>query len=125
MGRMRRFTLNADGAVAGARDLNVDDSSEWNGDKSDDDASGDFVRMSEGPYSVRFELLAPDTNIVTGYYSSLVVTGKVITVSSGAEASEDQTWTLSDGYLKVGGQFNTDNPGRIAVEGEFKTLAIT
>jgi len=129
--RIRRFTMTVDKtgagaqAVAGARDFTYDDQSEWNGDRSDSDGVGDLVRMSTGPLDVGFELLAPDSNVTTGYCKTLVVTAKKITVADGAESSADVIHTFSDGYLKVGANVPTESPGRIPVTGQFKSLAIT
>lgn len=111
--------------VSGARDFRYTDGSEWNNDRADNEASGDFVRMSTGPYDVSFELLARDTDVVSGYVSSLVVVGKEVSVTGGVESSADKTFTFSDGYFQVGGDLPTENAGRIPVSGRFKTLAIT
>jgi len=120
--RMRRFTMTVGGSsVSGARDFEFDDESEWNNDRADDEGAGDEVRISTGPFSVRFELLARDTNVETGYAATMVVVAKEIEVSSGVESSTDKTYTFSDGWLKVGGNFPTDNAGRIPVTGRFKT----
>lgn len=125
-GRMRRFTMTVGGApVTGARDFKYDDNSEYNRDKSDNEAVGDEVRMSEGPYAVSFELLAPHAAVVPGYVATLVVTGKVVTRSGGNETIADKVHTFTQGHFKVGGDHPTDNPGRIPVSGEFKTLVIT
>lgn len=120
--RMRRATITCGSAVAGARNVKVTDKSEYNGDRADDEAGGVFVRMTEGPYEIGFELLARDANISTGYKASLVVTGKEITVANAAETSVNKVWTLTDGYLVQDADLPIDGPGRIAVRGEFKTM---
>jgi len=121
-GRFRRFTITG---ITGARDFRFDDQSEWNNDRADNEAGGDFVRMSEGPYDVSFELLddsgAPDS----GYTASLVVAANEVTVSGGSESVATRTYTFSDGYLNVGGDHSTESPGRISVTGQFKTLVIS
>ena len=122
--RIIRFTLTINGgAVAGARDFSYDDESEWNKDRGDDEAVGTAVRMSTGGYSVRFELLASDAACTSGYKSAMVVTSKEITVSGGAETPANKTYTFADGYLNVGVNAPTENPGRIPVTGWFKTLS--
>lgn len=121
--RIRRATITVDGqAVSGQRDVEITDNSEWNNDKADADMTGKFVQMSEGPYDIRLELLAEDSNLATGYVESMVITAKEIEVSSAAESSVDQTYTLGDGYLVKDVSAPTDNPGRIAVRGQFETL---
>ena len=78
---MRRFTLTVGGSdVVGARDLTIEDQSEFNSDKGDNEAVGRAIRMSAGPYRVRFELLAPDANVESGYCTELAATGKIISV---------------------------------------------
>lgn len=124
--RMRRFTMTVDGgAVSGARDFTYDDLSEYNRDRADNEAAGDEVRMSEGPFDISFELLAPDSDVDSGYVGTLVVIGKVITRSNAAESSVDKTYTFTQGHFKMGGNLPTENPGRIPVKGQFKTLVIT
>jgi len=124
--RLRRFTMTVEGAaVTGARNFNYEDGSEYNRDKSDDEAVGDQVRMSEGPFPISFELLAPDSNVSSGYVNSLIVVAKIIERSGGAESSTDRTLTFAQGNFVVGGDHQTDTPGRIPVSGEFKTLVIS
>lgn len=124
--RLRRFTMTVGGQpVAGARDFRYTDGSQWNNDRADNEEAGDFVRTGTGPYDVSFELLAPDGNVESGYVSGMVVTGKKISVSGGVESVTDVVLTFAEGYLNVGGDHNTDNPGRIPVTGQFKTLSIT
>jgi hypothetical protein len=108
--------------ISGARNFSFDEPHELNSDRADDEASGDIVLMSAGPFPVRFELLAHDTNCVTGYVKTMVATGKEITVANGAESSANKTYTFSDGYIKVGADFPTDGAGRLPVAGEFKSL---
>jgi len=123
--RMRRATVAIGGAVAGARNVSVGDDSEWNSDRGDDETGGVFVRMSTGPYPVTFELLARDGNVETGYVATMTIVGKEISVAAGVETSTDRTWTLTDGYLKVSADLQTDDAGRIPVEGSFRTLVET
>jgi hypothetical protein len=112
-------------AVTGARNFSFDEPHELNSDRSDDEASGDIVLMSAGPFPVRWEMLAHHASVVTGYVQTLVVVAKEITVANGAETSADKTYTFSNGYIKVGADFPTDGAGRLPVTGEFKTLAKT
>lgn len=112
-------------AVSGARDFRYEDQSEYNRDRGDNEVVGDEVRMSTGPYSVSFELLAPDGDVASGYVNQMIVVGKVITRSGGSETSADKTYTFDQGHFKVGGDHPTETPGRIPVSGEFKTLTIT
>jgi len=122
--RMRRATLTVGGVVTGVRDVKMTDQSEWNGDRADNEASGDFVRMTEGPYDLGFELLARHASVATGYKQTVVITGKEVTITAGAEVLADKTWTLSDGYLVVDADLPTENPGRLPVRGQFKTMVI-
>jgi hypothetical protein len=122
---MRRATITCGAAVAGVRNVKLTDKSEYNGDRADDEASGTFVRMTEGPYDIGFEMLARDSNITTGYKASLVVTGKEISVANATETSVSKTWTLSNGYLVVDADLPIDGPGRIPVRGEFSTMVET
>ena len=124
--RFRRFTMTVDGgAIAGARDFRYDDNSEYNRDKSDDEAVGDQVRMSEGPFSISFEMLQADAAIVSGFVATLVVVGKEVTRAAGDESTADRTYTFEQGNFNAGGDHPTDNPGRLPVTGEFKTLVIS
>lgn len=124
--RIRRGTMTVTGgAVTGMRDFKYTDKSEYNRDRADDEAVGDEVRMSEGPFDISFELLGPSAGVVSGYIASMVVVGKVITRSDGAETSTNKTFTFTQGHFNVGADVPTENPGRIPVSGEFKTLVIT
>jgi hypothetical protein len=124
--RIRRGTMTVGGtAVTGMRDFKYTDKSEYNRDRADDEPVGDEVRMTEGPFDVSFELLGPDASIVSGYIASLVVIGKVITRAAGSESSANKTFTFAQGHFNVGVDVPTENPGRIPVSGEFKTLVIT
>jgi len=124
--RIRRATMTVGGvAVTGVRDFKYTDKSEYNRDRADDEAVGDEVRMSEGPFDISFELLAPDVSVLSGYVATMVVVGKVITRSAGSESSANKTFTFSQGHFNVGADVPTENPGRIPVTGEFKTLVIT
>jgi hypothetical protein len=131
--RIRRFTMqvkpltaSAAADVSGARDFSYDDESDWNKDRGDDEAVGTSVRMSTGGYSVRFEALASDSDIAaTGYFYQLLVTTREIAVSAGSESTAGKLHTFSNGYLQVGANVPTENPGRITVTGWFATLAIT
>ena len=53
--------------------------------------------------------------------------GQVVERTSTAtfETVTDVVLTFTQGHLEVGGDLNTDNPGRIRVRGNFKTLAIS
>ena len=120
--RIRRGTLTIEGvAVAGARNFNVGDDSEYDNSRADDEASGSFVRMTEGPYPFSFELLASDSNVVSDYIATAVLTYKEISVTNAVETSTDKTITLSDGYLKYSNDVPVDGAGRLPVEGQFKT----
>jgi hypothetical protein len=120
---MRRFTLTVGGgSVTGCRDLTVDDLSEYNRDKSDNEAVGDEVRMSEGPFDIAFEMLAENGSVASGYIDTMVAVGKEITRNGATEESADVTYTLEQGHFKVGRSLNTDTPGRVRVTGQFKTL---
>jgi len=120
--RMRRFTLTVGGqSVTGCRDLTIDDLSEYNRDKSDNDAVGDEVRMSEGPFDIAFEMLAEDSNVANGYVDAMVAVGKEITRSGASESSADVTYTFDQGHFNLGRSLNTDTPGRVRVTGQFKT----
>ena len=130
--RIRRFTMqvkpltaSTPADVSGARDFSYDDESEWNKDRGDDEAVGTAVRMSTGGYAVRFEVLASDSDLGTGYYYQLLVTTREIAVAAGVESTAGRLHTFSNGYLTVGGNVPTENPGRITVQGWFATLAIT
>jgi hypothetical protein len=81
--------------------------------------------MGGGPVTVNFELLAYLATVITGYCASLVCVFKEITYSAGTEASANKTVTFTDGFLKVGGDVPSENPGSLPVTGEFKNVAIT
>lgn len=120
--RIRRFTMTIGGqAVSGARDFDWDDESDWNADRADNEGAGVAVRMSTGGFTVRWEQLAEDSNVATGYVASLVVVPKEVAVASAVETVTDKTHTFADGWIKVGGNFPTENPGRIPVTGWFRT----
>ena len=123
--RMRRATITTPESVTGVRDFEYSDDSEFDMTGGDDAPVAEPVRTKTGPYGVRFELLAPSTNITTGYCASLVASGKLITVAAGAETPATRTLTFTDGYLKIGENYPSDNVGRVPVEGSFKTLAIS
>lgn len=123
--RIRRFSMTVGGAaVAGARDFDYTDLSEYNRDRADNEAAGDEVRMSEGPFDIKFELLARDSNVVSGYIATMVVTFYEITRSDGSESAASRTLTFTQGHFNVGANTPTENPGRIPVTGQFKTLVI-
>lgn len=124
--RLRRFTMTVGGvAVEGARNFEFDDQTELNADRADDEGAGDIVRMTTGPYDVRWEMIAGHAQVATGYKAAIVVTAKEISVANGAETSANRIYTFSNGHIVVGGNFPTESPGRIPVRGQFKTLAIT
>ena len=120
--RMRRATITTPAAVTGVRDFTYDDGAEFDMTGGDDAPVGDPVKMKDGPYDVGFELLGPLAAIVTGYCASLVVAGKVITVTAGVETVATRTLTFTDGYFVVGESYPTEGAGRVPVKGSFKTF---
>lgn len=112
-------------AATGARNLTWDDNSEYDNSRADDEASGKFVRMTEGPYPFSFELLEPNDHIQDGgYFNTIVMTGKVIDVATGIESSTDKTITLTGGYYKAAGDIPIDGAGKISVSGEAESIEI-
>jgi len=122
---MRRGDVTCGGAVTGMRDLSITDNSEWSNDNSDSNMKGPFVQLNQGPYDLKFALLARNANIATGYCDSLVFVGKEVDVTSGVESETDRTWTLTDGYIVVDLDAPTDSLGRLPVRGQFETMAET
>lgn len=124
--RIRRGTMTFNNqVVTGARDLTWDDDSEYDNSRADDEESGKFVRMSKGPYPFTFDMIEPNDHVQDGdYFSSIVMTGKVVDVNSGVETSVDKTITLSDGYYKAGGNIPIEGAGKIPVSGQARTRTI-
>ena len=125
--RMRRATLTVGGsAVTGVRDFTFSEANpQYDRTRADNEAVGDEVAIGSDGFDIGFELLAPHASVVTGVCAGLVATGVVVTRAAGSESTANKVFTFAQGHLEVGGDLNTDNPGRISVKGNFKTLAIT
>lgn len=123
--RMRRFTATVEGvAVTGCRDLSDEDLSEYDRSRGDDEEVGDEVKIGSGGFDVSFELLAPHTAVVSGYVNQFIATGKVLERSGVSETTTSKTYTYEQGHFKVSHSLNTDTPGRVRVQGNFKTRTI-
>jgi hypothetical protein len=126
MKRLRRCKIVTPSGVLGLVDISLDDQSEWNREAGDDEACGDVVRMSEGPFEISFEMAQHNSKVVTGYVANFVFEQYEVANNSGTgETKTTKTFTLTQGYFNVGAQQNHDNPGRVRVQGNFKTLVIT
>jgi hypothetical protein len=128
--RLRRIkTLTVGGAsVTGVRDFTYSPANvQTDRTRADNEAVGDQVMMGSDGFDISFELLMPSANVVNGMVAAMVATGQVVerTDSTPFETVTDVVLTFAQGHLEVGGNLNTDNPGRIPVKGNFKTLAIT
>jgi len=128
--RMRRIkTLTVGGtAVTGVRDFTWSPANpQYDRSRADNEAVGDQVSMGSDGWDIGFELLMPSAAVTTGMHAALVATGQVVerTDTTPFETVTDVVLTFAQGNLDVGGSLNTDNPGRISVKGNFKTLAIT
>jgi hypothetical protein len=127
--RMRRCALNigADAGtdVTGVRDFTFSEANpQYDRTRADNESVGDEVYMGSDGFDIGFELLAPHASVATGYCAKIVVTGAVVERDGADENVVDYTYTFEQGHLEIGGDLNTDNPGRISVKGNFKTLLI-
>jgi hypothetical protein len=126
MKRLRRCKLVTPSGVAGLMDVTLGDESAWDRSRGDDEGVGDVVRMSEGPLTVSLELGEHNGTLLTGYLATLVFEHyEVANNGSGGETKTTKTYTLTQGYLNRSVKQNTENPGSVTLEGNFKTLAIS
>lgn len=123
--RVASLTLSPGGALTGVRDFSFSPANvQMDRTRGDDEAVGDQVDMGSDGYDISFELLAT-AGIASRLIDTLVVTGNEIERSGAEETATVKTFTFSQGNIEVGADLNTDNPGRITVKGNFKTLAST
>ena len=131
-GRLRRVKSMTVGSTsvtaAGIRDFNWSPANvQMDRTRGDDEAVGDQVDMGSDGFDVSWEMLVPSAAVTNGLHQTLVVTGQQVVRAETTpfETVTDVVLTFTQGNLEVGGNFNTDNPGRISVRGNFKSLEIT
>lgn len=118
--RIRRFTLSVDGnPVAGVRNWEFDPAVEVNTDRSDDEASGTPVEMSNQPGGT-FETQSPE--IATGYFQTAVVSYKVVEIATGAESIVTKTQTFTTGHITRSLSVPTEGAGKCGMKLVAKTM---
>lgn len=121
--RIRRGTLNADGAVANVSNFEWTDAHEFDRSKGDEEFSGVPVEMSRAG-SGSFTLLAG--HVATGYVASMVYTYKEVEIneSTGAETVVAKTATFTDVTVNAGGSVPAEGRGEKRFSFDYSTCTV-
>ena len=121
--RIRRGTLNADGAVANVSNFEWTDAHEFDRSRGDDEFSGVPVEMARAG-SGSFSLLAG--HVATGYIASMVFTYKEVAVNeqTQAETVTSKTATFTDVTVNAGGSVPAEGRGEKRFSFDYSTCTV-
>ena len=120
--RIRRGTLDVNGAVANVANFEWTDAWEFDRSRADDEFSGTPVLMSKGG-SGSLTLLAG--SIATGYQTSdWVFTYNEVAVAAGVETVTQYTATFTQVTTNTGGTVPAEGKGEIRVSFEYAECTV-
>ena len=121
--RIRRGTLNCDGAVSNVSGFDWNDAHEFDRSKGDVEMSGVPVEMSKAG-SGSFTLLAG--HVDTGYVASMVYTYREVEINegTGAETVSNKTATFTDVTLNAGGSVPGEGRGEKRFSFDYSTCTV-
>ena len=120
MAKIRRGTV---GAATNVKNVDWNDSYEFDRTAVDNEMSGKPVEMKRGGSG---SLTLTAGSIASGYSAAdLVITYKEVSVAAGVETETEKTATFTDVTFNTGGSIDNDaGPGEIRISFDYATSAL-